>query len=183
MCHIPSGNFALNVAFFYSIFEQDFETSIERVSLLSSTHALPCKVLARTVKIELRRLPTTADNRTVGGNNPSSTSKRVWFSCSPTVPSLTTATTTTAVVDTQQHGTRSTMNMSGSAADSFLRRHQVLSLCYWITLLFAILYAMATMDVMGQCYIDPCTSSSPAVTSGTSVVTCMVAFIFVAQVN
>lgn len=74
------------------------------------------------------------------------------------------------------------MKMAGAAADSFLRRHQMLSLCFWITLLFAILYAMASMDVMGQCYTDPCTSSSPAVTSGLGLVTATAAFIFISQV-
>lgn len=59
----------------------------------------------------------------------------------------------------------------------------MLSLCFWVTLLFAILYAMASMDVTGQCYCDPCTSSSPAITSGLSIVTAMGAFLFIAQVR
>lgn len=71
----------------------------------------------------------------------------------------------------------------GTATDSFVRRHQMLSLCFWITLLFAILYAMAAMDVTGQCYCDPCTSSSPAITDGLSAVTAIAAFLFIAQVR
>lgn len=58
----------------------------------------------------------------------------------------------------------------------------MLSLCFWVTLLFAILYAMASMDVTGQCYCDPCSSSSPAITNGLSIVTAMGAFLFIAQV-
>lgn len=73
--------------------------------------------------------------------------------------------------------------MAGTPTDSFVRRHQMLSLCFWITLLFAILFAMASMDVTGQCYIDPCTTSSPSVTSGLSVVTAIGAFLFIAQVR
>ncbi|CAM9265700.1 unnamed protein product [Scytosiphon promiscuus] len=69
----------------------------------------------------------------------------------------------------------------GAATDSFVRRHQMLSLSFWVTLLFSILFAMAAMDVTGQCYVDPCSSTSPAVTSGASIVTAMAAFIFIAQ--
>ena len=58
----------------------------------------------------------------------------------------------------------------------------MLSLCFWVTLLFAILYAMASMDVTGQCYCDPCSSSSPAITNGLSIVTALGAFLFIAQV-
>lgn len=74
------------------------------------------------------------------------------------------------------------MTMPGSAADSFLRRHQVLQLSFWIQLLFAILYAMATMDVTGQCYSEPCSSGSPAITSGLGIATAIVAFVFISQV-
>lgn len=73
------------------------------------------------------------------------------------------------------------MTMTGSAAESFLRRHQVLQLSFWIQLLFAILYAMATMDVTGQCYSEPCSSDSPTITSGLGIVTTMAAFIFICQ--
>ena len=59
----------------------------------------------------------------------------------------------------------------------------MLSLCFWVTLLFAILFAMASMDATGQCYCDPCDTSSPAITGGVSLVTAMVAFIFIAQVR
>lgn len=58
----------------------------------------------------------------------------------------------------------------------------MLSLSFWVTLLFSILFAMAAMDVTGQCYVDPCSTSSPAVTSGMSLVTAMAAFLFIAQV-
>ncbi|CAM9254355.1 unnamed protein product [Pylaiella littoralis] len=71
--------------------------------------------------------------------------------------------------------------MSGTATDSFIRRHQMLSLSFWVTLLFSILFAMAGMDVTGQCYVDPCSSTSPAVTSGMSFVTTIAAFVFIAQ--
>lgn len=67
--------------------------------------------------------------------------------------------------------------------DSFIRRHQALSLCFWIMLLFAILFAMASMDATGQCYCDPCSSNSPAVTSGLSMVTAVTAFLFIAEVS
>lgn len=73
--------------------------------------------------------------------------------------------------------------MAGAAAASFVRRHQMLSLCFWVTLLFAILFAMAAMDATGQCYCDPCDSSSPAITGGTSLVTAMTGFLFIAQVR
>lgn len=72
--------------------------------------------------------------------------------------------------------------MAGTATDSFVRRHQMLSLSFWMTLLFSILFAMAAMDVTGQCYVDPCSSASPAVTSGVSFVTALAAFLFIAQV-
>lgn len=58
----------------------------------------------------------------------------------------------------------------------------MLSLNFWITLLFGILFAMASMDATAQCYCDPCTSTSPAVTSGLSLVTALSAFLFIAQV-
>ena len=73
--------------------------------------------------------------------------------------------------------------MAGMAADGFLRRHQMLSLSFWVTLLFAILFAMAAMDVTGQCYVDPCSAASPAVTGGASFVTALAAFLFIAQVR
>lgn len=59
----------------------------------------------------------------------------------------------------------------------------MLSLSFWVTLLFAILFAMAAMDVTGQCYVDPCSAESPAVTGGVSFVTALAAFLFVAQVR
>lgn len=59
----------------------------------------------------------------------------------------------------------------------------MLSLCFWVTLLFAILYAMASMDVTGQCYCDPCSADSPAITNGLSIVTALAAFLFIAQVG
>ncbi|CAM9728021.1 unnamed protein product [Ascophyllum nodosum] len=71
--------------------------------------------------------------------------------------------------------------MAGGPNSSFVRRHQMLSLCFWVTLLFAILFAMASMDATGQCYCDPCDTSSPAITGGVSLVTALVAFIFIAQ--
>lgn len=71
---------------------------------------------------------------------------------------------------------------AGLATESFVRRHQMLSLAFWVTLLFSILFAMAAMDVTGQCYVDPCSSDSPAVTSGMSLVTALAAFLFIAQV-
>lgn len=42
---------------------------------------------------------------------------------------------------------------------------------------------MAAMDATGQCYCDPCDSSSPAITGGSSLVTAMTAFLFIAQVR
>lgn len=59
----------------------------------------------------------------------------------------------------------------------------MLSLSFWVTLLFSILFAMAAMDVTGQCYVDPCSSASPAVTGGMSLVTAFAAFLFIAQVS
>lgn len=58
----------------------------------------------------------------------------------------------------------------------------MLSLSFWVTLLFSILFAMAAMDVTGQCYVDPCSAASPAITSGLSLVTALAAFLFIAQV-
>ncbi|CAM9921405.1 unnamed protein product [Ectocarpus sp. 12 AP-2014] len=71
--------------------------------------------------------------------------------------------------------------MAGAGTESFVRRHQMLSLSFWVTLLFSILFAMAAMDVTGQCYVDPCSTISPAVTSGMSLVTAIAAFLFIAQ--
>eukprot|EP00752_Nemacystus_decipiens_P002837 g2644.t1 len=71
--------------------------------------------------------------------------------------------------------------MAGTATESFVRRHQMLSLSFWVTLLFSILFAMAAMDVTGQCYVDPCSSASPAITGGLSLVTALAAFLFIAQ--
>ncbi|CAM9265866.1 unnamed protein product [Ectocarpus sp. 12 AP-2014] len=71
--------------------------------------------------------------------------------------------------------------MAGAGTESFVRRHQMLSLSFWVTLLFSILFAMAAMDVTGQCYVDPCSAISPAVTSGMSLVTAIAAFLFIAQ--
>ncbi|CAM9836021.1 unnamed protein product [Choristocarpus tenellus] len=69
----------------------------------------------------------------------------------------------------------------GALPDVFYRRYQLLSLCYWITLLVAVLFAMSAMDASGQCYTNPCNDT--VVTGGLSLVTGSAAFLFIMQAS